>query len=860
MRYITIGLLLPLFTTLFAFLNNENSTSVSCYSPDHTLKIDVIINHSKLFYTIYKNDSLVIDTSRLGLIINGSKNYAEGLQIVSEIQKEYDEKWETVWGENQLIYNRNNEKTITLVNNYNQKLILHVRAFNETIAFRYSIPSQEGLSEIQINDEITEFNFTDNHKSWSIPQDYDSYEHLYRTLPLSQVVNASTPITIKTKDGLYISIHEAALNNYAGMTIIKDTNSLYKFSCNLVPWPDGIKVKSTTPMRSPWRVIMICENLKQLTENKNILNLNEPNKIKDVSWIKPIKYSGIWWTMHMGIHTWEEGPLHGANTILTKKYIDFSSENNIDAVLIEGWNKGWNTWRADSCMFDFIRPTDDFKMVEISEYAREKGIQIIGHHETGGNIITYEKQLEEAFKIYSELGVKYLKTGYAGEIIPKGQHHHGQFMINHYRKVIEMAAKYKIMLNVHEPIKATGISRTYPNMMTREGARGMEWNAWSTGNPPEHTCILPFTRCLAGPLDYNPGIFNILFSLSPETNRVHTTLAKQLALYLIIYSPWQMVADLPENYKKQPAYDFIKSVPVDFDQTIFIDGEIGDYITVARKKGDRWYLGSITDENERFNKIPLNFLDKERTYIANIYSDCAQTNWYKSPSEYNKTSYKVTSDDSIYSALSKTGGIAVEFIPKNMKSIPFENLEIFNEKNLKNYELFKSIPDHTKYKEIKHLGIGKKITVLHEPDINFAPSKTMLDGEKANPLLFYEKWCGFKNHNLEAIIDLEEPLLIQKIKLRFLEDQDSWIFLPEEIIILTSMDGIHYDSLFYQKKKVFEKKKQKQIYTCTKIANNLTCRYIKVNTSALKQIPSWHDGKGTSAWMFIDEIIISNKK
>ncbi|NOQ28333.1 MAG: glycoside hydrolase family 97 protein [Bacteroidales bacterium] len=856
MKRITISLILILFSTLFASSNNSILTSVSCYSPDGKLRIDVFSDSAELFYKVFKNNSLVIDTSRLGLCINGSNTFSEGLQIVSENHKEYNEKWETVWGESRFVYNRNNEKIINLINANNQKLILYIKAFNETVAFRYFVPKQEGLNEIWINDEITEFNFTDNHKTWSIPQDYDSYEHLYRTLALNEVDNANTPITFKTKEGLYLSIHEAALSNYAGMTLVKDSNSQYKFSCDLVPWPDGVKVKTTAPMKSPWRVIMICKNLKQLTENKNILNLNDPNKIEDVSWIKPIKYSGIWWTMHMGAHTWEEGKMHGANTSLTKEYIDFSSENNIDAVLIEGWNKGWDTWRADTCKFDFINTADDFNIEELVAYAHEKGVEIIGHHETGGNIVAYEKQLEEALKMYSELGIKYLKTGYAGEIVPKGQYHHGQFMVNHYRRVIELAAKYKIMLNAHEPITATGISRTYPNMMTREGARGMEWNAWSTGNSPEHTCILPFTRSLAGPLDYNPGIFNILFNSSPESNRVHTTLAKQLALYVILYSPWQMLADLPENYNEQAAFNFIKNVPVNFDQTIFIDGEIGDYITIARKKADKWYLGSITDENERFSKISLDFLDKNKQYIAYIYSDCSQTNWYKTPSEYKIGTYEVSSDDTLYSALSKTGGMAVEFIPKEKESAIFENPENFNKESLRLFEIFKNIPDKSEYSIVHHLAVGKAIDIINEPNNKFASFEALIDGKKGNPLIFKENWCGFKDNNLEAIIDLEKTQNIQKIEVRFLEDQMSWIFLPEEVKILTSIDGINYDSLHYENQKSTKKQDQKRIYTCASSANNLTCRYIKIVASPLQVLPEWHNGKGGSAWMFIDEIVV----
>jgi len=857
MKSTSKGLLLVIFL-IFSVTIKAQLTTITCYSPDAKLKIDVFNYKTELFYKVYKENELVIDTSRLGLWINGSSDYANGLQFISVKQKEYNEKWEPVWGENKCINNRSNEKIIELLNLNNQKIILYTRVFNETVAFRYFIPKQEGLDELQINDEITEFNFTDDHTSWSIPQDYDSYEHLYRTLPLSKVEHANTPITFKTKSGLYISIHEAALTNYAGMTLKKDTNNVYKFLCDLVPWPDGIKVKTSAPMYSPWRVITICDNLKQLTQNNNILSLNEPNKIEDVSWIKSIKYSGIWWTMHMGMHTWEEGELQGANTSLTKKYIDFSSENNIDAVLVEGWNKGWNTWRSDTSKFDFLNPINDFNLNELTEYAHEKGVEIIGHHETGGNIYAYEDQLEEALKMYSKLGVKYVKTGYAGEIIPKGHYHHGQYMVNHYRRVVELAAKYKIMLNAHEPIKATGISRTYPNMMTREGVRGMEWNGWSTGNPPEHTCILPFTRCLAGPTDYNPGIFNILFNSSPEGNRVHTTLAKQLALYVILYSPWQMVPDLPKNYTNQLAFNFIKNVPVDFDQSIFIDGEIGDYITIARRKSDKWYLGSITDENERLKQIPLDILDENKIYIANVYSDSRQTNWYNSPSKYDFNVLKVSNKDTLQIALSKTGGVAVEFVPFDGNSYDIENIETFNSNATHLFNIFKSIPKQKQYSQVNHLALSKPIKSNYKPSLEFESIEALVDGKKGNPLIFNEKWCGFKD-KMEVVIDLEESMYINEIEIRFLEDQLSWIFKPEEIEILTSSDGIHYNLLFNQKNENVESQKQKRICKYGKQGGNLMCQYIKIIASPLNTIPEWHNGKGKKAWMFVDEIVVRDK-
>jgi len=418
-------------------------------------------------------------------------------------------------------------------------------------------------------------------------------------------------------------------------------------------------VKGRTPLKSPWRVILIAKEAAALLKSHVIINLNPPSKIEDTSWIHPMKYVGIWWGMHIGTYTWHSGPKHGATTGRAKKYIDFAAAHGIQGVLIEGWNVGWDSWLSGNNVQDYTKSYADFDLEEVVRYARKKGVEIIGHHESGGNVPAYERQLQAALDYYQKLGIHAVKTGYAGKMHPRGQHHHGQWMVRHYRKVAEEAAKRQIMIDAHEPIKPTGVRRTWPNFMTREGARGMEYNAWSEGNPPEHTTILPFTRFLAGPMDYTPGIFNIKFDPSGK-HRVYTTLAKQLALYVVLYSPMQMAADLIENYENQPAFKFIEDVPVDWDETVPLAAKIGDYVSVARRQGDNWYVGTITDEHPRRINIPLSFLEKGKSYLATIYEDSNQTDYDSNPTAISISTRRVTAADTLQARMVTSGGQAVE--------------------------------------------------------------------------------------------------------------------------------------------------------------------------------------------------------
>ena len=522
-----------------------------------------------------------------------------------------------------------------------------------------------------MTDELPEFRFAADGDSWTIPASFDTYELLYRKLPLSELADANTPATFKV-GGLYGSIHEAALYDFPEMTLRK-TDGL-AFKSDLAPLPDGTKAHVGNKFTTAWRTVQLAPDAVGLINSSLILNLNEPSKIGDTSWIRPMKYVGVWWGMHLGVETWAMDDRHGATTENAKRYIDFAAANNIQGVLFEGWNEGWENW-GGSQSFDFTKPYADFDIAEIVRYARERGIEIIGHHETGGNIPDYERQLERAVKWYADLGIHNLKTGYAGGI-SGGNNHHGQYMVRHYQHVVETAAKYRMTVNAHEPIKDCGIRRTWPNMMSREGARGKEWDAWSAGNPPSHEVTLPFTRLLAGPMDFTPGTFDILYentrnsprrklwNCGPEVDmRVNTTLAKQIAEWVIIYSPVQMASDLIENYEGHPAFRFFRDFDADCDWSRALAGEPGEFVAVVRRAGENYFLGAATDEQPRTLSLPLDFLKPGTKYRATIYADGPDADWKTNPTSYTISEREVSAADTLEVAMAPGGGQAVSFMP-----------------------------------------------------------------------------------------------------------------------------------------------------------------------------------------------------
>lgn len=650
-------------------------------SPNGNISVNFSNEDGKPYYSINSKKENIIKKSGMGFEFANSSNMIKDFNLNSCTINSFEETWKPVWGQRSKIVNNYNELTVNLQEKDNLKRQLKIvfRVFDDGVGFRYEIPEQENVDDIIITDELTEFSFTGDHKSWWIENDWDSYEYTYNTTPISEVDEISTPFTMKTSNGTYISIHEAALYDYSGMALKKSDKDNKTLESALCPWYGSeVKVKGINePLKSvktPWRTITITDSAAKLAESDLILNLNEPNAIKDTSWIKPMKYVGIWWEMHIGKSTWHSGDKHGATTENAKKYIDFASENDIEGLLVEGWNEGWDgDWKDQN----FLVPYEDFKLDEVLDYCREKNVNYIMHNETGGVVsgdspYAYSKQMKDAYEMYQEKGIHAIKSGYVadgGVTTEFGkQHHHGQYMVNHYNNAVKLAADYQISINTHEPIKDTGISRTYPNWVSREGAQGQEYNAWSAGNPPEHATILPFTRLLSGPMDYTPGIFDVKIHHAPA-NRVHSTRAKQLALMVIMYSPLQMVTDLPENYKDENGemiqeFKFIKDVPSDWDETIFQECEIGDYVTVARKaKGlDEWYIGCVTDENPRDIEIDLEFLGKGR-YIAEIYEDGIDADYEKNPTSVTLRRAIVNSKSKIKASMIKSGGMAVRIYP-----------------------------------------------------------------------------------------------------------------------------------------------------------------------------------------------------
>ncbi|MCH8246137.1 MAG: glycoside hydrolase family 97 catalytic domain-containing protein [Bacteroidetes bacterium] len=649
-------------------------------SPNGVIRLTFSLESGAPFYHVTRAGTPIIAASRLGFRLLNAPDMLDHFAIESSAESQFDETWMQPWGERTIIRNHYRELRIDLkeLSGVDRRMTLVFRVFNDGIGFRYEMSEQSSFAQFGILEEVTEFALEGDYLAWWIPAHHEQrYENLYKQSRVSTLDTVHTPLTLETDEGIFLSIHEAALTDYASMTLARSGDHILK--ADLVPWSDGVKVRSSLPMMTPWRTIQIADSPGGLITSYMILNLNEPNVLGDVSWVKPGKYVGVWWEMHLGRSTWGSGPNHGATTSNAKRYIDFAAKYGFDGVLVEGWNVGWDgNWIENGDLFQFTTPYDDFDIQEVTRYAAEKSVSLIGHHETGVGIINYERQMGEAFDYYQQLGVRTVKTGYVGfgqgikrldfDGRTQFEWHHGQYMVRHYRRTVEEAGRRRIMLDVHEPIKDTGIRRTFPNMMTREGARGQEYNAWSGdgGNPPEHTTILPFTRLLAGPMDFTPGIFDLTLEPARPNNRVNTTLAKQLALYVILYSPLQMAADLPENYEtNMRAFRFIRDVPVDWEDTKVIHGSIGNYVTIVRKDrhSEDWYLGSITDEKERTLEAQLDFLEVGTTYVAEIYRDGPGADWASKPYLLATEKKLVDYGDVIELRLAPGGGYAVRFKP-----------------------------------------------------------------------------------------------------------------------------------------------------------------------------------------------------
>ena len=667
-------------------------------------------------YKVSYKGKPVIKQSRLGLELTPSQNdgikaedtnLMNGFKVSNTETSSFKEVWKPVWGETSSILNHYNEMAVSLTQEHpNRTIIVRFRVYNDGMGLRYEFPRQSNLGYFIIKDEHTQFAMAGDHTAWWLPGDYDTQEYETVTSKLSEIrskmkaavtdntsqttfsdTGVQTSLQMKTSDGLYINLHEAACVNYPTMHLNLDDKNMV-FESWLTPDAQGNKAYMQAPRTTPWRTVIVSDDARDMLSSNLILNLNEPCQYDDTSWIKPVKYCGVWWEMIVGRKSWsytDEFPAveigvtdfskakpngrHGATTAEVKRYIDFAAKNGLDQVLVEGWNIGWEDWFGHSKfkVFDFQTPYPDFDIKALNEYAHSKGVKLMMHHETSSSVMNYERYMEDAYKLMNKYGYNSVKSGYVGNIIPRGEHHYGQVMNNHYLHAVTEAAKHKIMVNAHEATRPTGLCRTYPNLIGNESARGTEYEAFG-GSNPDHTVILPFTRLQGGPMDYTPGIFETqLKNWSSNQSYVHTTLAGQLALYLVMYSPLQMAADLPEHYEKySDAFQFIKDVAVDWDDSKYIEAEPGDYITVARKaKGtDNWFIGGKCDENGHKAVIKLDFLDKGKTYECTIYSDAADADYEKNPKAYSIIRKQVKRGDVLKINEARGGGFGVSLFVK----------------------------------------------------------------------------------------------------------------------------------------------------------------------------------------------------
>ena len=684
-------------------------------SPDGKVNLTFSLtgNGVPTYSMTYKNKA-VIKPSHLGLELAKNKHASKGIHetdlmdgftVADTKTSTFDETWKPVWGETSTIRNNYNEMAVTLNQaSSNRNIIIRFRVYDYGMGLRYEFPQQKDLNYFIIKDEHTQFAMAGDHKAWWLPGDYDTQEYETVTSKLSQIrglmksavtenssqttfspTGVQTALQMKTDDGLYINIHEAACVDYSTMSLNLDDKNMV-FESWLTPDAEGLKGYMQTPCKSPWRTVMVSDDARDMLSCKLTLNLNEPCALSDVSWIHPVKYCGVWWEMIVGRNSWsytndlpsvrlgvtdyskcKPNGTHGANNTEVKKYIDFAAKNGLDEVLVEGWNEGWEDWAGNSKfdVFDFVTPYPDFDIKMLNDYAHSKGVKLLMHHETSSSAINYERHMEDAFNLMNKYGYDAVKTGYVGDIIPRGEHHYGQFMNNHYLYNVKMAAKHHIMVNAHEATRPTGLCRTYPNLVGNESARGTEYEAFG-GSNPDHTVILPFTRLQGGPMDYTPGIFETqLKTWSKNTSYVHTTLCGQLALYLVMYSPLQMAADLPEHYEKyDDAFQFIRDVAADWSESKYLEAEPGDYITVARKaKGtDNWFIGGKCDENGHKSTIKLDFLEKGKKYACTVYADAKNADYEKNPKAYVITKKTVKKGDVLKIDEARGGGFAVSVI------------------------------------------------------------------------------------------------------------------------------------------------------------------------------------------------------
>ena len=860
-----------LLGTVFAFvlismdLQASGQETVSIKSPDGFVQLRFESTNGQLHYAASTlNGSIASSTVPLGFSFAHADAFRTGLRMREISKKTKDVFWKHPVGSNGMIRNHYNESVIEVRENTKggRKLFLEARVYDDGVAFRFVFPDDFSIDSIFITQEHTSFKFEPKDSAYWAPYNDFAYESLYRYSQVGSAAAASTPMTIRKQNGMWAAIHEAALIDYSEMYLKPIPNDSGTFETALHPWPDGIACRAKGKYQTPWRCILIEKEAAGLLTSNLIQNLNEPTAIADLSWIKPIRFIGIWWGMHIGKHTWTEGPDHGATTERAKEYIDFAAANGIEGVLVEGWNKGWETWATNQTpLQQFTTATADFNLEVIANYAKSKGVQLIGHHETGGNIPEYEKQMESAFALYQKLGIHYVKTGYAGPILPDGLHHHGQYMVRHFQQVVELAAKYQICLDVHESIKPTGLDRTWPNLLTQEAVRGNEWNATYKANPPAHSVTLPFTRGLAGPFDYTPGIFNT--NHSPEKNKkVPTLITHQIAQCVIFNSPMMMFADEVEHYTGHPLTPMLSKIEAAWDTTIVLAAQPGQHIAVARRHRKQWLVAGLSGNTANSIWCNLSFLDQNQSYKASIVFDTPLANMEQSPEKYDTISFVVNATDSLPFNMLPGGGFLMKLEPLNDINFGKAQRSRYLTIAPKLQRIFAARKTYGDMRE-PHLAIGKPVKRFQPFNGQYpaAGAIALNDGLRGGLDFSAGGWQGYLGTGVDISIDLGYVDTLARVKIGFLEAKTSWIFFPDEVELSYSKDGVIFQNVKRLSRPIKSDSdaNEHHIYEFDFSGLDINARFVRIRTHGATTCPNGHPGEGKPSWMFADEILVYRK-
>jgi hypothetical protein len=854
--------LLPCFL-FWLWPHQGNSQVVRVAAPNQSYALTFSVQSGLLHYEVHANGQRVVRSAEsLGFDFVDAPAFREGLKLRLTDQSTHQSHWSSPTLSNGIIQNHYNEAKIEIREKGSQgrKIMLIARAYDDGVAFKYLFPEGFASDSIFITNEHTYFSFSENDTAWWAHYNDFAYESLYRKSAIHQVGEAATPITIKTASGTWVSVHEAALIDYSEMYLKPMEDMPGSFAATLHPWPDGVACRAFGSYETPWRCILMESDAAGLLTSNLVRNLNAPPLLKDFSWVKPIRFIGIWWSMHLGKLTWFEGERHGATTERTKQYIDFAAANGIEGVLVEGWNKGWETWANNQTPIqDFTTPTSDFDLMMLTHYAKMKGVRFIGHHETGGNIPEYERQMETAFEMYKSLGIRYVKTGYAGPILPQGMHHHGQYMVRHYQRVVELAARHEICLDVHESIKPTGLDRTWPNLLTQEAVRGNEWNATYRFSPPSHSVVLPFTRGVAGPFDFTPGIFHV--NHSPENNkRINTLMTHQLAQCVVFESPMLMFADELERYANHPLLEVIRNIQAAWDSTLVLSANPDSHVMLARKTGDSWMVAGLAGDSAAYTECSLGFLEPEKTYSARIIHDIPEGDILNAPNAYGDATFVVRSTDNLPCNMLPGGGFLMWLTP--IDSVRSGDAPI--QKYLASTISYRDNFAKRKWfgtMRIAHEGVAKQVTynIPYNQQYDGGGLDGLNNGMRGGLDYTSGGWQGFLGHGMDVTFDLGAIDTLKNVSIGLLDAPGSWIFLPERIELLCSSDGSTFQSIRQQPiiPNLSSDPSVHRIHEVRFGQLNQQARYVRIRSSGNYICPTGHPGAGQPSWLFADEVLIN---